>query len=426
MDPGSTIPPRDRPAISPPGPRVRIAIVSGPHQGEEFVFDALHTVVVGRADDVQWKLDRDPYFSRYHFRLEIQPPHCRLIDLDSRNGTLVNGERVKDLVLKQGDQIQCGSTNFAVEITQPRFGQETETLDLPGTQQPNAIQTLEVPPEEAPHRVADYELIQELGRGAMGVVYRALERPSGREVAVKLIQPQTIAHPRSVQLFLREASILSQLHHPRIVECLGLGSHNGQMYLAMEYIPTVSLREVLQKQSRPAQIRIACRILCSALEGLQYAHGCGIVHRDIKPANLLVYRFEKGLKVKVADFGLAKNFQNAGFSSMTQTGELRGTLGFMAPEQLIDCRLSKPAVDLYAAGACLYYYLCGKLPHSTVSGPSAIAGVLNQPPIPLADQAADIPAELASAVDRALARNASDRYSSAAHMRECLLKFTAR
>jgi len=411
-----------------------LKIVSGPHEGEQFTFDSHHTLVVGRAPDAQWQVIKDPYFSRYHFRVETNPPECRLIDLESTNGTRVNGNRVSDVPLADGDRIECGDTIFAVQIAVPPDPGRATTLDLrPGNTAGQASSGTPVEAqaasesaegeEPAPKRVADFEIVRELGRGAMGVVYQAVHRATGRDAAVKVIHPHARASAAATQLFLREASILSQLRHPRIVEYFNLGLHQSRMYLAMEYLPIVDCGELMRTQSRAKQIRLACGIVSRVLEALQYAHERDVVHRDVKPSNILVYRIGKRVQVKLADFGLAKNYLNAGFSSISREENIRGTLGYMAPEQLINCRYAKPPCDIYGVGACLYSYLAGHGPHDLESGASAVARILNTSPLPLAERAPDLPLELARAVDRALAREPSERYSSAEHMRKALQQF---
>jgi serine/threonine-protein kinase len=257
----------------------------------------------------------------------------------------------------------------------------------------------------------------------MGVVYHAVHRTTRREVAVKLIEPEVAARPEAVQLFLREANILSQLRHPRIVEYVSLGLHDGQMYIAMEYLPAIDVGKLLRSQSRPRQIRLACGLASYMLEGLQHAHEQDIVHRDVKPSNVLVYKVDKKVQLKLADFGLAKNYLNAGFSSVSRENQVRGTLAYMAPEQLINCRYAKPACDIYAVGACLYRFLSGTLPIEVKDGSNGIAQLLNSVPVPLAERCRDVPLDLAALVDRALAREPGDRFSSAEHMRKNLLKF---
>jgi serine/threonine-protein kinase len=403
-------------------PTVALRIISGPHQGEEFVFDSHNTLVVGRATDAQWRMTKDPFFSRYHFRVEVNPPACWLVDLGSSNGVRVNGVRVQNIDLKDGDRINCGDTVFEISVRQTADERYASTLDAPPEVR-IANAPSEVPEESFPRSLADFELTREIGRGGMGVVYHAIQRSTGRETAVKLIRPAVVGSAESTQLFLREAAILSQLCHPRIVEYLSLGIQEGQMYLAMEYLPTIDFPALLATQSRSKQIRLVCGIMCRVLEALQHAHEQDVVHRDVKPANILIFKRDGRVLVKLGDFGLAKNYLHAGFTAISCENNIRGTLNYIAPEQLINCRYAKPPCDIYGVGVCLYRFLSGRLPIEVDDSTSAMALLLNSRARPLAEHAADIPAQLAAAVDRALAREPGDRFSSAEHMRRALLRF---
>jgi eukaryotic-like serine/threonine-protein kinase len=402
-------------------PSVTLQIVSGPHEGEQRRFTDPSKLVIGRGRDAHWRLQRDPFFSRHHFRVEADPPECRLRDLNSANGTCVNGVRIQDILLKDGDRIECGTTWFAVSISVGPDQADTPTLQVPPERR---IDPAAMPgPNTFPRRIAEFELTRELGRGGMGIVYHAFQRPSGREAAVKTILPTALMNAVATQLFLREASILTRLAHKRIVECLGMGIHDEQMYFAMEYLPVVDFPKVLATYPRAKQIRLACGIVCRVLEGLQYAHERDIVHRDVKPSNILVYQSDAGMQVKLADFGLAKNYASAGFTAISAEKMIRGTLGFASPEQLDDSRHAKPPCDIYSVGASLYFYLSGRMPLDLTER-AAQAAVPKR--IPLASRAADLPAELCAAVDRALAIDPLERYSSADHMRRALLKFAGK
>jgi len=400
---------------------ITLSIVTGPHRGGTVRFESHETLVVGRARDVQWRLALDPHFSRYHFRIEAHPPRCRLTDLDSTNGTFVNGQRVRETDLHHDDEIQCGETKIRVAVVHPA-GSDDATSAWPSE---SDSRTLDFPaPPQVPEVLADFRILREIGHGAMGIVYQAVHQPSGRPAAVKVIRPANPATYDAQQLFLREASILSQLRHRHIVQYLSLGLHERQMYLAMEYVPAMNLRQLLAGQKRPAQFRMAVGIVCKVLEALEYAHQRNIVHRDVKLSNILVYRSKRGLGAKLGDFGLAKNYLNAGFSCISREDQVRGTLAYMAPEQLINCRYAKPAADLYAAGACLYCLLSDRMPYDLEDGASAVARILNTPPVPLRQRAADVPAELAAAVDRSLERDPGSRFASAGEMRKTILRFS--
>jgi serine/threonine protein kinase len=168
---------------------------------------------------------------------------------------------------------------------------------------------------------------------------------------------------------------------------------------------------------------MACTLICQVLQGLDHAHGLGFVHRDIKPANVLVSREEGGLVGRLADFGLAKKFENAGFSSMTQEGALLGTVPFMPPEQIVDARLVRPSVDLYSVGATLYHLLADHFPHDFTRSKDPRLVVLRDDPTPLRHHCPWVPEGLADHVRRALARDAADRFATAWAMREALLPF---
>jgi len=401
---------------------VTLRIVQGAHEGEERRFKSAGKLIVGRGKEAHWCLAKDKYFSRAHFELNANPPKCLLRDLGSANGTYVNGTRVDEADLGDGDHIECGDTVIHVSVLLGPVQADTPTLQVPPDQQIDPSSG-NAPSNALPRRLAEYELLQELGRGGMGVVYRALELPSRRTVAVKVIRPEGYASPNAMQLFIREASILSQLKHKRIVDCRGLGIDAGEMYFAMEYVPTVDFFEYTASSSRTMQIRTACAIVCEVLEALQCAHEMDIVHRDVKPSNMLIYKSYGGVATKLSDFGLAKNYVNAGFTIISHDHPIRYTPGFASPEQMADSRFAKPPCDIYSTGVCLYYFLCKTLP-SEPDGDEDDGGSFYARP--LIKRAPDVPQELAIAVDRAIAFEPSGRFSSAEHMRQALLKFARR
>jgi serine/threonine-protein kinase len=403
--------------------KVTLRIVAGPHEGEERVFASHDAVIVGRAADAQWRMSQDSFFSRYHFRIEANPPACALIDVGSSNGTLVNGQRVTQVDLTNGDRIECGDTVFAVRVSGPVPSGHLATVDMNPGYQFVVVPVKPPPPSRFPRPLAEFDLTREIARGGMGIVYHAIHRATGREVALKVVRPEATAAADAFSLFVREATILGRLRHPRIVEYFSIGMHEGSLYLAMEYLPIVDFRKLLATQSRPKQIRLACGVICRVLEALHHAHGLDIVHRDIKPANILTYKQNGRLLAKLADFGLAKNYQEAGFTALSSENDIRGTLAYMAPEQVLNCRYARPPCDIYSAGACLYKYLSDKSPHEGAKGASIIGLILNESPRPVIEVAPDVPLELSRLIDRALARDPADRFPSAEAMRQALVKF---
>jgi serine/threonine-protein kinase len=262
-----------------------------------------------------------------------------------------------------------------------------------------------------------------LGKGGMGTVYLARKQATGEEVAVKLMRPQYVSSDEAVQLFLREVSILSRLNHPRIVRFFEAGLAGGHFFLTMEYVDRLDLEEVLTQQTPRSAVRTACGIACQVLEALRYAHERSFIHRDIKPANILISRSGHKLRTKVADFGLAKNYEQGGFSGLTGHGELRGSLPFMAPEQMLDCRSVKPAADIYSVGATLYYLLVHATPHDFSTGRDPYAILLEDEIVPLQRRCPELPPGLADLVHRAMAKEPQQRYGTAREMRRMLMPY---
>ena len=188
--------------------------------------------------------------------------------------------------------------------------------------------------------VEGYEVQRALARGGMGAVYLARRRADGRTVALKILLPKTLVDPSAREVFQREIDVTRALRHPNIVELLDHGATDDSFYFAMEYCAGGSVRAVLKARSSPFSVADAVGLARQALAGLAYAHAQGFVHRDLKPENLLLGG-EDG-QVKIADFGLAKSYGQAGFSGLTATGAVAGTLYFMPREQLVSFRVVQP------------------------------------------------------------------------------------
>jgi len=201
-----------------------------------------------------------------------------------------------------------------------------------------------------------YEILGELGRGGMGIVYRARDPALDREVAVKVIAPGTL-QDEAEERFRREAQVVAKMDHPGIAPIYDFGRHGDSLFLVMPVVPGASLRTMLQQRS--LRVGDVLEIGIAVADALEYSHQGGVIHRDIKPENIMVAREESGaLRVRVMDFGLARISTN---TRMTQTGVLVGTMAYLSPEQV----LAKPAgkqADIYALGSVLYECLVGSPP----------------------------------------------------------------
>jgi serine/threonine protein kinase len=244
-----------------------------------------------------------------------------------------------------------------------------------------------------------YELGGELGRGGMGVVYRAWHKRMERDVAIKIVAPKFASDPAFRDRFEREARTLARLSHPGVVAIHDFGEIGGICYLVMELVDGVSLRSLLRSGVDSQQ---ALRIVPQICDALQYAHQQGVVHRDIKPENILV---GAGGAVKIADFGLAK-LTDPDATHATGTGYAMGTPHYMAPEQLTDPRQVDHRADIFALGVVLYEMLTGELPVGAFEPPSHR---VNSDP------------RLDDVVRRALQRDRGQRYQHASELKSGLL-----
>src|SRR3954465_7470181 len=253
-------------------------------------------------------------------------------------------------------------------------------------------------------KIGKYDVTDKLGEGGMGVVYKGIDPGIGRPVAIKMMTGGFAENPDLLKRFQREAQSAGTLQHPNIVIIYELGTHDGNPYMAMEFISGESLEAIVSSHRRMSLVD-KIDIMIQMLNGLQYAHEHGIVHRDIKPGNIMVL---KDGTVKIVDFGIARISDN----SMTKTGQIVGTINYMSPEQfnghVVDGRS-----DIFSAGVLFYEFLTGVLPFDGNETPTVILKILNDPPPPLKEHIKEFPAELEEIVKKALAKDREERYASA-------------
>jgi serine/threonine protein kinase len=269
--------------------------------------------------------------------------------------------------------------------------------------------------------VAGYEILGELGRGGMGVVYQARHQRLDRIVALKVIRPERLAHSDAVSRFQREARMASRLVHPNLVTVYDADEVDGLHFLAMEYVEGTDLARLVRDQG-PLPIALACDYIRQAAQGLQHAHECGLVHRDVKPANLLVTAREG--RVKVLDLGLALLREPEGnhptTGELTSTGILMGTPDFIAPEQVRDFHRVDVRADLYSLGCSFYYLLAGRVPFPGGTLIEKLDKHRFDSPQPVEQLRPEVPAALAEVVRRLMAKRPEDRYQLPAELAAAL------
>lgn len=214
----------------------------------------------------------------------------------------------------------------------------------------------EAPPAGPPQRLPDFELLGEVGRGGMGVVYRARQLSLDRIVAIKMLLPG-LSRPEYLRRFQREASTAARLQHPNIVAVHQVGAWEGQQYLVMDFVAGSSLAELIAERGRPGDVRQIASWVAAVADAVQYAHNHGILHRDLKPSNVLI---DERDQPRVTDFGLAKHLGDQ--SELTLSGQALGSPGFMPPERAGSRDKVSRRSDVYGLGATLYYALLGQAP----------------------------------------------------------------
>jgi len=259
-----------------------------------------------------------------------------------------------------------------------------------------------------------YVISGEIGRGGMGIVYKAEDIKLRRTVALKFLPPELSVYPEAKERFIREAQAAAGLSHPNICTIHEVEEEDGQPYIAMEYVAGQSLRQKTAKG--PMDTDTVVDIAVQVASGLEAAHQRGIIHRDIKSANIMLT--EKG-QAKIMDFGLAKV---AGESQLTKEAHTIGTIAYMSPEQAQGEELDR-RTDIWSFGVVLYEMLTGQMPFRGDRESIILHSIVGSEPKPLRQLKADIPVELQKIIDRALKKKREDRYASAAEMAADLNKF---
>src|SRR5215472_14351206 len=264
-----------------------------------------------------------------------------------------------------------------------------------------------------------FQILQKIGSGGMGAVYRALQPEMNRMVAIKILHPKLANRKDLVSRFRREARAMSQLTHPNTVKVFLYGElDDGSLYIVMEFLEGKNLNQTVRAEG-PFPVERALPVLIQVCGALDEAHKAGIIHRDLKPENIFLVQ-SAGLKdyPKVLDFGLAKvgeRQMRPGSVILTQEGMVFGTPEFMSPEQAQGKTLS-PASDIYSLAVILYEVLTGKLPFDAKSAMDFIQLHVTTKPIPLNQRVPGrtFPALLEQVIDRALSKRPEDRFASAA------------
>jgi tRNA A-37 threonylcarbamoyl transferase component Bud32 len=356
----------------------KLVIKAGRNAGAEFKLNA-DRLVMGRRSACPIPV-ADAKASREHACINMRNGSIFVQDL-SRNGTLLNGKPAEKAEpgspMKFGDQIRIGDT--VMEL----IDQSAEPIEI------------EIP---------GYQIIEKVGLGGMGVVYKARQLSMDRIVALKVLNERYSSNAEFQDRFIREARAAGRLNHPNVIHVHDISRANGRHYFSMEYIDGSSIKEVL-KIERKMDVNKSLDIVLQAAKALEFAHENRIVHRDIKPDNIMLTRESI---VKIADLGIAKTFEEAA-PSAKEHRRIMGTPHYMAPEQALGKAIDH-RVDIYSLGATFYHMITGSTPFTGSTAHEVLKAHIQESLPPIQDMNPDVPDPVCFIIERMMAKLPEKRY----------------
>jgi len=373
-----------------------LIVERGREKGTSFELKPETPCVAGRDPATVQIVLSDPASSRRHFQVAAKGDKWFVSDLGSKNSTYLNSEKVtKETELANGDNIQVGETVLS-------FIDESKS-DTSAAQGLNGKE------------IGGYKILDRLGRGGMGTVFKAKQISLNRVIALKVLASKFAKDPKFVEKFQSEARAAGQLNHPNVVQVFDVGQLGGLHFFSMELMEGGCVQDLL---SAAPEGRLswqdAMPLILDASRGLVFAEKRGIIHRDIKPDNLMLTSEQR---VKIGDLGLAKKAEEGSGDK-----QIFGTPHFIAPEQAQGKEITHSA-DLYALGATFYRMVTGKTPFSGENVKEILKKQINDPHQPIREIVPDFPEDLAAIIDKLMAKKVENRYQSATKLVEDLEAF---
>lgn len=389
-----------------------LIVISGPDKNRQFPMHPGDGHTIGRNQENSYVL-KDMRASRFHAELKTADGQTTILDRGGSGGTIVNGYKVAEHVLKHADTIQIGETLLKYlardDAGTTTIGGNIQSADA--DYDPKATEKLA---ELGGRKMSHFQIGEPLGSGISSMVFRATDTESNKTVALKVMQPEFARHEDEMQRFVRAMKTMLPLQHPNLVEVYGAGKAGPYCWAALEFVEGESLSEVIQRIGVAGMLdwKHAYRVAVHVARALDYAHGQGIIHRDIAPPNILIRSSDK--VCKLGDLMLAKAIEGGAKDQVTRPGEVVGDINYMSPErtrgqsELVDGRS-----DLFSLGATVYAVLCGKPPFAGGTMVETITKIRKGEPLKPSTFQMGIPPSFEGIVLRLLAKRPEDRYQTA-------------
>ncbi|TVR39295.1 MAG: FHA domain-containing protein [Planctomycetota bacterium] len=362
----------------------KLVCQAGPNAGHEYPLNR-DKVMFGRQRTCDVQI-MDSMASREHFLIRRDGNLYTLVDLESRNGTHLNNRKINERQLDFGDVIRVGE----VEYILVKEDGDADVRDL---------------------LTKKYTILEKIGEGGMGIVYKAIQKSMERKVALKILAPKYSSRSRFVDQFIREARAAGALNHPNIIQVHDVASENGVHYFSMEFIDGPTAMRMLNNEGKLPE-SVACEIIRQTAKALAYAHEQRIIHRDIKPDNIMV---TSNNTVKLADLGISKTFDEA--EAEGKPKRIVGTPHYMAPEASLGNRIDH-RVDIYSLGVTFYHLLSGHTPFSGTKAAEVLKAHIRDTPPPLISLVPGLDPEVVQLVEAMMAKEVEERIQSAEEISE--------
>jgi serine/threonine protein kinase len=390
-----------------------LQVIAGPDIGRAFPLENGQTLLIGRGQNTGTQL-KDLQVSRVHCEVQVAGDQLRVVDNESASGTFVNGRRVTESAVRQGDMVQIGETQM---MFQPARAHDLSTLMAAAPDRP-------APPPKAADLSANmtgqtilhYEVGPVLARGQNGTVYKARDTRDGKTVALKVLNEAATDTDEEVQRFIRAMKTVITLKHPNLVAVHSAGKYGPVCWVAMEYVEGESLTQVIQRIGTIGMLdwRYALTVAVQIARALEAAHEQHIVHRNVTPENILVRKQDN--VAKLGDLMLAKALEGMHAKQVTQPGQLVGALAYMAPERTREDAAVDTRSDIFGLGATVYALLTGRSPFEGQSLVETIQKIRSAEPVKPKKYQMSIPDLFEGTVLKMLAKRPDDRFQTPAEL----------